>query len=101
MSCGRPWRRRWAGIWTPSTSSATSPATSRRERAEKVRKRDYFTRYGDQARLVLEALLDKYADEGIEDLAVLKVPPMNQLGTPVEIVRLFGQRGVRGRDQRA
>jgi type I restriction enzyme R subunit len=66
---------------------------TRKERAKNVRKRDYFTKYGDQARLVLEALLDKYADEGIENLedtAVLKVPPFDQIGTPVEIVRLFG-----------
>ena len=69
------------------------PPVTRKERAKNVRKRDYFTKYGDQARLVLEALLDKYADEGIENLedtAVLKVPPFDQIGTPVEIVRLFG-----------
>ena len=69
------------------------PPLTRKERASKVRKRDYFTKYGGQARLVLNALLDKYADEGIENLedkAVLKVPPFDELGTPVEIVRLFG-----------
>jgi type I restriction enzyme R subunit len=69
-----------------------SPLT-RKERAENVRKRNYFTKYGDQARLVLEALLDKYSDEGIEnieELTVLKVPPISHLGTPIEIVKLFG-----------
>lgn len=68
---------------------------TRRERAENVRKRDYFTKYGEQVRAVLEALLDKYADEGIEhveDMGVLNVQPINQFGTPVEIVELFGGR---------
>lgn len=69
------------------------PALSRRERAENVRKRDYFAKYGEQARRVLEALLDKYADEGIEDieeLTVLKLDPINKLGTPAEIIKSFG-----------
>ena len=44
------------------------PPLTRRERAEQVRKRNYFTKYGEQARKVLEALLDKYADEGIEPI---------------------------------
>lgn len=69
------------------------PPLTRKERADRVRKRDYFTKYGDQARMVLDALLDKYADEGIENLedkAVLKVQPLNSYGTPLEIVRLFG-----------
>ena len=42
---------------------------------------------------VLEALLDKYADEGIEHIEtmnVLRVQPLSTFGTPVEIVRLFG-----------
>jgi type I restriction enzyme, R subunit len=69
------------------------PALSRRERAENVRKRDYFTQYGEQARRVLEALLDKYAEEGIEDieeLTVLKLDPIKKLGTPAEIIKSFG-----------
>jgi type I restriction enzyme R subunit len=69
------------------------PPLTRRERAEKVRKRNYFTKYGNQTRLVLDALLDKYADEGIEnieDLNILKVPPISHLGTPLEIVQQFG-----------
>ena len=66
---------------------------TRRERAESVKKRDAFTRYAGQARAVLDALLDKYADEGVLDLddtKVLKIPPLNSLGTPVELVRAFG-----------
>jgi type I restriction enzyme R subunit len=69
------------------------PPLTRRERAENVKKRNYFARYGDQARAVLEALLEKYADEGIEtieDPSVLKVQPLDKFGTPVEIIRLFG-----------
>jgi type I restriction enzyme R subunit len=69
------------------------PPLTRRERADNVRKRDYFAKYGQQARAVLEALLDKYADEGIqhvEDMGVLNVQPINRFGTPVEIVKLFG-----------
>ncbi len=71
------------------------PPLTRRERAENVRKRDYFTKYGEQAQAVLDALLEKYADEGvmsIEDTSVLRVKPFDQFGTPVEIVRLFGDR---------
>ena len=66
---------------------------TRRERAENVRKRDVFTKYGGQARAVLGALLDKYADEGIlnlDDANVLRIPPLDSLGTPVELVRAFG-----------
>ena len=71
------------------------PPLSRRERAEEVRKRDYFTRYGEQVREVLDALLNKYADESIEnieDINVLKIQPINQLGTPTEIIKRFGSR---------
>ncbi len=66
---------------------------TRRERADNVKKRNYFAKYGEQARAVLEALLDKYADEGIgtiETFNVLNVQPLTTFGTPVEIVRLFG-----------
>jgi len=69
------------------------PPLTRQERAKKVRKQDYFTKYGEKARAVLDALLDKYADTGIEqmeDLRVLKVQPINQFGTPLEIIALFG-----------
>ena len=69
------------------------PPLTRRERADNVKKRNYFAKYGEQARAVLEALLDKYADEGIgtiETVNVLNVQPLTKFGTPVEIVRLFG-----------
>ena len=71
-----------------------SPLT-RKERAEKVKKRNVFAKYGDKARAVLDALLQKYADSGItsvESLEILKVDPLTAHGTPVEIVKLFGGR---------
>jgi len=71
------------------------PALTRRERAENVRKRNYFAKYGEQARAVLDVLLDKYSDEGvesIEDLKVLRVQPLDRFGTPIEIVKYFGGR---------
>ncbi len=71
------------------------PPLTRRERAERVKKRNVFGKYGDKARAVLEALLQKYADSGIasvESLEILKVDPLRAFGTPVEIVRLFGGR---------
>jgi type I restriction enzyme R subunit len=66
---------------------------TRKERAENVRKRDYFSKYEQKARNVLNALLDKYAQEGIrniEDLSVLKINPINSFGTPIEIIDSFG-----------
>ena len=66
---------------------------TRRERANNVKKRDYFTQYGDKARAVLDAMLDKYADEGIQNIErmdVLKVTPFDRLGSPIEIVKSFG-----------
>jgi len=69
------------------------PPRTRRERVAQVRGRDVFTRYGDQARAVLEALLDKYADAGLksfESLDILKVDPLSAFGTPMEIINLFG-----------
>lgn len=71
------------------------PPLTRRERAEQVRKRDVFTKYGPQARAVLDALLQKFADEGVvpaDDLGVLRVRPLSELGTAVEIVNRFGGR---------
>lgn len=70
------------------------PALTRKERAEQVRKRNYFAKYGEKAQAVLHALLDKYEQEGIttiEQGSVLKVQPLNQLGSPVELVRAFGK----------
>lgn len=70
------------------------PPLTRRERANNVKKRNYFTKYGDQAREVLEALLDKYADEGIENiesLDVLNVIPFTDFGSRIQIVKgIFG-----------
>ena len=70
------------------------PPLTRKERANKVKKRDYFTKYGEQARAVLTALLDKYADEGIgtlESAKVLRLDPFKNMGTPVEIINnIFG-----------
>lgn len=69
------------------------PALTRRERAAKVKKKNYFSMYSEKARVVLSALLDKYADEGIEDIeemTVLRVDPFKDFGTPAEIVSLFG-----------
>lgn len=66
------------------------PPLTRQERANKVKKRNYFTKYGDQARAVLAALLEKYADEGIstlESAKVLKLKPFSEIGTPVEIIK--------------
>ncbi len=69
------------------------PALSRKERANMVRKKGYFAKYGDKAREVLDALLDKYSDEGIENLEsldILKVNPLSKFGTPIEIISMFG-----------
>ena len=66
---------------------------TRRERAENVKKRDVFAKYGDQARAVLDALLAKYADEGmlnLDDANVLRIPPLSSLGTPVQLIKAFG-----------
>jgi type I restriction enzyme R subunit len=68
---------------------------TRRERAENVKKRDVFTKYGKQAKAVLDALLAKYADEGVlnlDDTNVLKIQPFTELGTPVQLIRAFGGR---------
>ena len=74
------------------------PALTRRERANNVKKRNYFSQYGEQAQKVLRALLDKYADVGIEhieELGVLKADEViREIGTPLEIFKLFG-----GKDQ--
>lgn len=69
------------------------PPLTRKERADRVKKRNIFAKYGDQARAVLEALLQKYADAGIasvESLEILKVEPLSRFGTPIEIIKLFG-----------
>jgi type I restriction enzyme R subunit len=71
------------------------PPLTRRERASRVKKRNLFTQYGPVARKVLEALLDKYADEGIatiESNDVFKVQPFTQMGSASELINSFGGR---------
>ncbi len=66
---------------------------TRKERATNVKKRDVFTRFEGKARAVLDALLAKYADEGmltLDDSNVLRIPPLDKLGTPLELIRAFG-----------
>lgn len=69
------------------------PPMTRRERANNVKKRNYFAKYEGKAREVLEALLEKYAEHGIlnfESADILDHAPFNQIGKPQKIVRLFG-----------
>jgi len=69
------------------------PPLTRRERAENVKKRNYFAKYGEQARKVLETLLEKYADTGIEnieDIKILTLDPFKNMGTASELVSAFG-----------
>ncbi len=71
------------------------PPLTRKERANNVKKRNYFTKYGEQARKVLETLLDKYADEGVENIEsieVLRVKPFDEYGSPIEIISHFGDK---------
>jgi type I restriction enzyme, R subunit len=68
---------------------------TRRDRASRVKKGNYFLKYGPKARAVIDALLDKYSDGGIENIesmTVLKVNPFLELGTPLEIIGFFGGR---------
>ena len=70
-------------------------ALTRRERAANVKKRDVFARYGEQARTVLDALLVKYADDGVLDLDdanMLKVAPFTSMGSVVQLIKAFGGR---------
>lgn len=69
------------------------PPLTRQERANNVKKRNYFGKYGEQARKVLEALLDKYAESGLEsleDVRILKVEPFSSWGSQMELVKAFG-----------
>jgi len=76
------------------------PPLTRSERANNVKKRNYFAGYGDIARKVLESLLDKYSDEGVEAIEdalerdnivdFLRVPPFNEIGKPIQIIENFG-----------
>lgn len=69
------------------------PPLTRRERANNVKKRNYFGKYKGKAREVLEALLEKYAENGILDFEkanILEIPPFNLIGKPQRIIKLFG-----------
>lgn len=68
---------------------------TRKERANNVKKRNYFGRYEGKAKEVLESLLDKYAQNGILDFEradILEIPPFNEIGKPTKIIKLFGGR---------
>ncbi|MBI3521100.1 MAG: DEAD/DEAH box helicase family protein [Bacteroidetes bacterium] len=65
------------------------PPLTRRERANNVKKRNYFTKYGDKAKAVIDGLLEMYADKGVESIEnakVLKLKPFSDIGTPMEII---------------
>lgn len=69
------------------------PPLSRKERAEQVRKKDYFSKYEGASKQVLDALLDKYTDSGIEpieDVKILTLAPFSQIGSLMELVDAFG-----------
>ena len=70
------------------------PALTRKERANNVKKRNYFGKYSEKARIVLEKLLEKYSNDGIEnieDIKVLKLPDFQEIGSQLEIVKkVFG-----------
>ncbi|MDP2721819.1 MAG: DEAD/DEAH box helicase family protein, partial [Bacteroidales bacterium] len=71
------------------------PALTKKDRANQVRKRNYFTKYGEVAQKVLNSLLDKYENEGITSIekgSILTVQPLSELGSPVELVRAFGKK---------
>ena len=68
---------------------------TRHERVNAVRKGNYFTKYGEVAQKVIDSLLVKYEKEGItsiESASVLKLKPINELGSPVELVKAFGKK---------
>ncbi len=68
---------------------------TRRERADVVRKRNVYGKYGPQARAVLDTLLQKYEDDGIVDIGdprILQIAPFDKIGTPIELIRKFGSR---------
>lgn len=70
-----------------------TPPLTRSERAAQVKKRNYFAKYGEQAQKVIDALLEKYADEGLEHIEktqILTIAPFTEYGTPIEIIRNFG-----------
>jgi type I restriction enzyme R subunit len=71
------------------------PPLTRKERAENVKKRNYFIKYGEQCKVILEKLLEKYADEGVdnlENMEILKVKPLTDYGSAIEIINYFGSK---------
>jgi len=72
------------------------PPHTRKERANNVKKRNVFTKYGPQARVVLEALLTKYQDEGVvgglDNVHILEIPPFSEMGTPFQLIMEFGSK---------
>ncbi|EBA00261.1 EcoAI/FtnUII family type I restriction enzme subunit R [Marinobacter sp. ELB17] len=69
------------------------PPLTRKERAEQVRKNNYFSQYQGASRQVLDALLQKYTDTGIEsieDVKILTLAPFSQIGAPMELIQAFG-----------
>lgn len=71
------------------------PPLTRKERADNVKKRCYFSKYGKQAQDVLEALLEKYADDppqNLADVQLLQVNPFAKMGTPLELIKAFGSK---------
>ncbi|WP_414675525.1 EcoAI/FtnUII family type I restriction enzme subunit R [Methylocaldum sp.] len=70
------------------------PPLTRRKRANNVKKRDVFTKYGPQVRAVMEALLAKYQDDGLitglDNVRMLEIPPFNEMGTPWQLIKEFG-----------
>ena len=83
-------------LWTCSaTSRLTLPLRTRRERADQLRKQrpEFFSKYAPEARLILEDLLEKYADHGAAQFVIpdiLKLPPISDHGNIIEIAALFG-----------
>ena len=70
-----------------------SKPLTRKERANNVKERNYFTKYGETAQAVINSLLDKYTDDGlltIESTEVLRMNPFNKIGTLKELVNAFG-----------
>lgn len=66
---------------------------TKRERAENVKKRHYLYKYSDTAQKVIEALIEKYANDGIkeiEDTKILQLKEFAKIGSPMKIVKAFG-----------
>lgn len=69
------------------------PPLTRKQRADQLRKTGYFDKYEGPARQVLDGLLTKYTDAGIEpveDVKVLRLDPFRSMGSPIELIQAFG-----------